>query len=209
MWLTLIILGVIAAFILFQLYNVLGRRVGFKPEDQPPAPVTARTEEVPQDAAVRLEKKVETVKIPNLEQLKARDASFNELNFIEKSREIYESVVIAFNKGEIDGVRDRLDAPVYKVFADAIAARDPQTPTETVSFVDAPKADFDAIDLRDDAAVIRMRFLSELAYQGAPKDTAVEPTKAYRRTAEYWTFQKGLKSPAQPWVLTKVEAAKA
>jgi predicted lipid-binding transport protein (Tim44 family) len=205
MWLILIILGVIAAFILFQLYNVLGRRVGFKPDE---TPVTAPVEDTAQDVQPRLEKKSEVMKIPNLELLKARDSSFNELNFIEKSREIYESVVIAFNQGEIDGVKDRLDTPVYKVFADSIAARDPQTPTEKVSFVDAPKADFDSIDVREDTAVIRMRFLSELAYQAAPKD-GVEPVKAYRRTAEYWTFKKALKSPAQPWILSRVEAAKA
>lgn len=208
MWLTLIILGAIAAFILFQLYNVLGRRVGFKPDEQPSQPQVAADEAVI-ESIPRIEKKPEAPRIPNLEQLKARDTSFNELNFIEKSREVYESVVIAFNKGEIEAVRDKLDPPVYQVFADAIAARDASTPPDTVSFVDTPKADFDAIDLNDDAAVVRVRFLSEIAYHKADADTSVEPVKAYRRTAEYWTFRKGLKSATQPWILTKVEAAKA
>jgi predicted lipid-binding transport protein (Tim44 family) len=206
MWLTLIILGAIAAFILFQLYNVLGRRVGFKADEQP---AVVRTEEGPIDAVARIEKKPDGLKIPNLEQLKVRDSGFNELNFIEKSRETYESVVLAFNQGELEGVRDRLDGSVYKVFAEAIAAREPDAPRDTLSFVDTPKADFDSIEVKDDVSIIRMRFLSEILYQSPPKDDAAEPVKAYRRTAEYWTFQKSLKSASQPWILTKVERATA
>jgi predicted lipid-binding transport protein (Tim44 family) len=122
-----------------------------------------------------------------------------------------------------------------------------------LSFVDTPKADLDVINFKDDTAEIRVRFLSELAYEGvqppepetpveaveaaaepvaepeapvkktrskkATAETAVEaapapqvpakPEKIYKRTAEYWTFQKAMRNPNGPWLLTRVEAAKA
>jgi predicted lipid-binding transport protein (Tim44 family) len=36
-----------------------------------------------------------------------------------------------------------------------------------------------------------------------------KPQKIYKRTAEYWTFQKAMRNQGNPWVLAKVEAAKA
>ncbi|MGZ3305147.1 MAG: Tim44/TimA family putative adaptor protein [Asticcacaulis sp.] len=216
----LVIFAVIAGVILFQLYNVLGRRVGFRPEEKPA--VQPKPESF--DLIARPEKPVEAPRIPNLDALKSRDANFNEVNFLEKARETYEQVVLAYHRGDIDTVKDRLAPPVYEVFANALMQRT-EPSQETLSFVDTPKADIDVIDVRDDNTQIRVRFLSELAYE-APKAalpeeevapsavpvTKVEahtPVKTYKRTAEYWTFQKTMRNPASPWVLAKVEAAKA
>jgi len=226
----LVIFAVIAVVILFQLYNVLGRRVGFRAEEKPATPKPDGFELV-----AKPEKLVETPRIPNLDQLKSRDANFNEVNFVEKARETYEQVVLAYHKGDLDGIKDRLTPDVYKAFSGALADRQATTP-ETLSFVDTPKADIDIIDFREDAAQIRVRFLSELAYEAkpeapAPKTLAEEtladdvapsavpvtpatkdaekPHKVYKRTAEYWTFQKGMRNQGNPWVLAKVEAAKA
>lgn len=211
----LIIFGIVAVVILFQLYNVLGRKVGFRAEDKP---VTVKGDDFG-DLSAKADKPQETSRMPNLEMLKTRDANFNELNFLEKARESYEQVVIAFHKGELDTVKDKLSDSVYGVFAKALVDR--AAPEETLSFVDQPKADIDHIDFKDEVAQIRVRFLSELLYEktDAPveSDATVVPAtvekpkvhRTHKRTAEFWTFQKGMKSPNSPWLLTKVEAAKA
>ena len=223
----LVIFAVIAVVILFQLYNVLGRRVGFRPEEKPATPKPDGFELV-----AKPEKLVETPRIANLDQLKSRDANFNEVNFVEKARETYEQVVLAYHKGDIDGIKDRLTPDVYRAFSGALAEH-PAAAQESLSFVDTPKADIDVIDFRDDAAQIRVRFLSELAYEAKPEAAVSEtlvpetpaeavapsavpvtkepekPHKVYKRTAEYWTFQKAMRNQGNPWVLAKVEAAKA
>ncbi len=216
----LVVFAVLAVVILLQLYNVLGRKTGFRPEEKPAGP---KGEEL--DAAMRAERVPEGMRMPNLETLKTRDVNFNEINFLEKARETYEQVVIAFHKGELDPVRERLSERVLTCFRDAIGRRT-GAPKDTVSFVDTPKADLDLIDFKEDLAQIRVRFLSELAYEevavpGETTDAAApvttpdkkaepfKPHRTYKRTAEYWTFQKVMKNPANPWLLTKVEAAKA
>lgn len=216
----LIVFAVLAVVILLQLYNVLGRKTGFRPEEKPAGP---KGDEL--DGSVRAERVPEGMRMPNLETLKTRDVNFNEINFLEKARETYEQVVVAFHKGELDAIKDKLSEKVMTSFSQAVAQR-AAAPKDTVSFVDTPKADLDLIDFKEDLAQIRVRFLSELAYEDVvvPGETTeaavpvtnpdkkaepVRPHRTYKRTAEYWTFQKIMKNPANPWLLTKVEAAKA
>lgn len=239
----LVIFAVVAVVILVNLYNVLGRKVGFRADEKAAAPKTEEGLEL----GARTERAVEGPRVPNLENLKTRDANFNEINFLEKARETYEQVVVAFHKGELDAVKDKLSEKVMTSFSAAVDGRS-APPANTISFVDAPKTDIDTIDFKEDVAQIRVRFLSELVYEDPTPVAAPEPVEAavvetpaptvepvkktrakkvepkmqrpakvepfvphktYKRTAEYWTFQKGLKSPNTPWLLTKVEAAKA
>lgn len=198
-----IIFAVVAIVILVNLYNVLGRKVGFRVEDKTlGAPKPGEIE-----AAGRAERLAES-RNPSLDALKARDTSFNELNFLDKARETYEQVVIAYHRGDLTAVRDRLSERVQSSFADAIAERS-EAPKETLSFVEPPKADIDAIEFRDDIAQIRVRFLSEMAYETPAGSEDAKPKILYRRAAEYWTFQRAYKGAAGPWTLTRVEAAKA
>lgn len=209
----LVILGAMVAFILFQLYNVLGRRIGYRPDEvAATAPEPVESEPV----TLRLEARTDVIRPDKLESLKARDAQFNEFHFLEKALEVYEQVVLAFHKGELDPVRARLNPTVYDTFAAAIAARPKTEPAQSLRFVEVPKADFDTIDVRDDALSIRMRFLSELAYEAATTPEtegldrpASQAETTFRRTAEYWTFEKTTKTPGASWILSKVEKALA
>jgi predicted lipid-binding transport protein (Tim44 family) len=206
MQVSLVIFGLIALLVLFQLFNVLGKKTGFKVDDQP-LPVKAEDDK---DNVMRIERRPEITKITNLDQLKARDSQFNELNFLEKTRETYEAVVMAFNGGDVGPVKDKLSEAVFKVFSDAVAARPQQGRDLNASFVGQPKADFESIDVTDDMAKVKVRFLSELIYNEPTDDVAKGAAqKTHRRTAEFWTFQKNLKSMQDPWILIKVEAAKA
>jgi predicted lipid-binding transport protein (Tim44 family) len=210
----LVIFAIVAIIILVQLYSVLGRKVGFRVEDK----VLAKpAEDV--DGALKLERPAEAPKLPNLELLKSRDVNFNEINFVEKAREAYEQIVQAYHRGDIDTVKDRLSENVYTIFKQAIDARTAPV-TRRLSFVDAPKADIDVIDFKEDTAQIRVRFLSELMFEDLPQPVEGEegaaapevkekPEKTYERTAEFWTFQKSLRNPGSPWLLTHTMAAKA
>jgi predicted lipid-binding transport protein (Tim44 family) len=210
----LVIFAIVAIIILVQLYSVLGRKVGFRVEDK----VLAKpAEDI--DGALKLERPAEAPRLPNLDLLKSRDVNFNEINFVEKARESYEQIVQAYHRGELDTVKDRLSESVYTIFKNAIEGRSAPV-TRRLSFVDAPKADIDVIDFKDDTAQIRVRFLSELMYENVPQpvesgegtagaEVKEKPEKTYERTAEFWTFQKSLRNPGAPWLLTHTMAAKA
>lgn len=198
-----IIFAVVAIVILVNLYNVLGRKVGFRVEDK--ALGAQKPDDI--DAPARADRLPES-RNPTLDALKSRDTSFSELNFLEKARETYEQVVTAFHRGDLDPVKDRLGERVYASFSEAVAARS-APPKDTLTFVEPPKADIDAIEFKDDTAQVRVRFLSELAYTTPAETDDAKPQTLYRRAAEYWTFQRAYKGAAGPWTLTRVEAAKA
>lgn len=226
----LVILALVAVVILFQLYNVLGRKAGFRVEDKA---LGAKTEDFDTGAKPG-DRAVDSVRLPNLEILKTRDVNFNEINFLEKARETYEQVVLAFHRGELDTIRDRLSERVFGTFKRSLGER-ASPRADTLSFVDAPRADIDTVEFSEDLAQVRVRFLSELAYETPPaiaeavpvtdgpkekagdasppaaakKADVSKPSRIYKRTAEFWTFQKGLRGQNGNWLLTKVEAAKA
>jgi hypothetical protein len=89
-----IILAVLAAVILYQLYATLGRRVGRQPEDAPaavPASAPARDLKAPEVTGEALS---------GLAALRARQADFDIGHFLGGARQAYELIVKAFAGGD-------------------------------------------------------------------------------------------------------------
>ncbi len=195
-----VIFAVIAAVVLFQLYNVLGRRVGRQPEDvaaeraaagEPEAPEVRDT--APADAG-------------GVAQLKAREPGFEVGKFLDGARQAYETIVKAFAAGDRDALKPLLAAAVDQSFEAAIAAREAEGRSQSTEFLHGPRADLDRIELDGDFARARVRFLAELRTRSkGPEGEAVDD----RRTAEVWTFERKLGDSDPNWLLARVEAAEA
>lgn len=202
--LELIIFAGLAALILYQLYSVLGRRVGRQPEDTPateaargPAPVAGRPME-PAD---------EGVSLSGLAAVKARDPAFDVSHFLLGAKSAYQMIVKAFSEGDRATLKNLLAPPVMASFDAAIAARESEGRTETVEFLHSPRADLEKAELTPgDLARMTVRFLAEFrARSKGPEGEAVDD----RRTAELWTFERNLKSRDPNWTLIHVDAAEA
>lgn len=203
--LELIIFAGLAAVVLYQLYSVLGRRVGRQPEDQP-APETAgpvaRPADRPQEAAD------EGVSLTGVAAIRARDPSFDIGRFLAGARSAYEMIVKAFAAGDRQTLRNLLAPQVVASFDTAIAAREAEGRTETVEFLHAPRADLEKAEMLGggDLARVTVRFLAEFRNRSkGPEGEAVED----RRTAELWTFERNLRSRDPNWTLIHVDAAEA
>jgi len=96
--LQLVIFAALAAVVLFQLYAVLGRRVGRQPED-------AAAEAAKRPAVEAPPRRVEEVHTPDaavdaLDELRARDPSFDPSAFVAGARGAYEMIVTGFAAGD-------------------------------------------------------------------------------------------------------------
>src|SRR5206468_1898688 len=69
--------------------------------------------------------------------------------------------VTAFAKGERETLRPLLTLPVYAVFEAAIAEREAAGRTETVEFLQPPRADLEETAVEGETARIKVRFLAE------------------------------------------------
>ena len=197
----LIIFAVLAAVVLYQLYSVLGRRVGRQPEDLNPAPASARQADEPPVEAGR-----DGAPLTGLAALRARDPSFDVSSFLHGAKQAYEMVVTAFARGDRDTLRGLLSSSVMDSFEGAMAAREAEGRTEAVEFLHPPRADLEKVEAADDIGRAVVRFLAEFRSRTkGPEGEAVDD----RRTAELWTFERSLKSRDPNWTLVHVDAAEA
>lgn len=199
--LELIILAVVAAVVLYQLYSVLGRRIGRQPEETAAVPVPAAPLE-----AVPAEPRDDGVALTGLAALRARDPAFEVGDFLHGAKRAYELVVRAFAAGDRDTLKNLLAPKVMDSFEAAIVAREAEDRTEAVEFLHAPRADLERVDVTEDAARAVVRFLAEFRSRTkGPEGEAVDD----KRTAELWTFERNLKSRDPNWTLVHVDAAQA
>ena len=202
--LELIIFAGLAAIVLYQLYSVLGRRVGRQPEDRPATEATRPGVRSPERPA---EPSEEGVALSGLAAVKARDPGFDVNQFLGGAKSAYQMIVKAFSEGDRATLKNLLAPPVMASFDAAIAARETEGRTESVEFLHSPRADLEKAELQGhDLAQVTVRFLAEFrARSKGPEGEAVDD----RRTAELWTFERNLKSRDPNWMLIHVDAAEA
>jgi predicted lipid-binding transport protein (Tim44 family) len=201
--LQLIIFAGLAAIVLYQLYSVLGRRVGRQPEDQPAA-------EAAGPAARQADRPLEAIDdgvgLTGLPAIKHRDPAFDLSRFLAGAKGAYEMIVRSFAAGDRETLKNLLAPNVLASFEAGIAAREAEGRTETVEFLHPPRADLERADLNGDNARITVRFLAEFRSRSkGPEGEAVDD----KRTAELWTFERSLNNRDPNWMLVHVDAAEA
>ena len=201
--LELIILAALAAVVLFQLYAVLGRRVGRGPEDLTRVEAAPAPADAPRGTPLATP---EETSRGGLAAVRARDPSFDAGQFLQGARGAYQVIVKAFAAGDRAALKPLLAPQVMDGFDSAIRERESEGRTESVDFLQTPRADLESIDLLGDVAKASVRFLAELRSRSKGSDgEAVDD----RRTAEVWTFERNLKSRNPNWTLIHVDAAEA
>ena len=187
----LLIFAALAAVVLFQLYSVLGRRVGRQPEE-------AREGEGVRALANRTPARISALRVS--------DPNFDPARFLEGARTAYEMIVKAYATGDRDELRTLTTPSVYRAFEAGIVQREKAGRTEQVEFLQPPRADLDDVSLAGDLARVRVRFLAEL--RSRSNDAAGQAVDD-RRTAEVWTFERSVTSRDPNWALARVDAAQA
>ncbi len=199
--LELLIFAALAGVVLYQLYAVLGRKVGRQPEDNPD--LTARTA-----LAGPTPPRVSTdgVILSGLAAVRARDPGFDVDHFLQGARGAYELIVRAFAGGDRAALRGLVSADVMRGFEAVIAQREAEGRTEVVEFLQPVRADLEDSRLEGDFARMKVRFLGEFRSRTkGPEGEGVDD----RRTAEHWTFERPLTSRDPNWTLVRVDAAEA
>lgn len=198
---SIVVFAVIAAFVLFQLYNVLGKKVGRQPEEDAKAPLPAGpASEAPRPLPL------DSAALSAAAGLKAHDPSFDPARFLDGARQAYETIVRGYAQGDREALKPLLTPAVMVSFESGMTAREGRGETEQVEFVHPPRADLETAVAEGDRAVAKVRFLAELRNTLVKGETE---TVDERRTAEHWTFERSLNASDPNWVLARVEPASA
>ncbi|MFM8376831.1 MAG: Tim44/TimA family putative adaptor protein, partial [Phenylobacterium sp.] len=169
--LQLLLLAAVAAVALFQLYAVLGRRMGRQPEDQAVRPEPAGPLRRP--AVPLTTEPVAAEEAPGgLSAIRARDPGFDVQVFLANVRSAYRTIVTAYAAGDREALAPLLGPDVLAAFEAGIAEREAAGRVETVDMPHPPRSDVEDVDIDGDRVRIGVRFLGELVQSvKTPEDT--------------------------------------
>ena len=215
----ILIFAMIAAFLVYRLRSVLGRRTG--EERQRPNPFTARPDapragapdnvvpmpgrDRPVPAAAPASPDEPVSLHAALAQIAAADPSFEEKHFLQGARGAFQMIVEAFAKGDTATLRPLLADDVYDNFARAV--RDRQAAGETLETRIERIADADVVEARMDGrtALVTVKFVSEQMNVVRDRNGAVvdgDPN-AVVEAVDVWTFARNTRASNPNWALVE------
>ncbi|MDA9748712.1 Tim44/TimA family putative adaptor protein [Pelagibacteraceae bacterium] len=184
----IIIFAVIAAFIIYRLRNVLGKRTGFQKETTNHKPTYKEEEDSSQ-----------IHKIPSLldnqlklEKVYKKVSNFNHKEFLDGAKKAFEIIITAFNNGDKKTLKELVSKDVYNAFETAIDKNNNNSSAQFYSLI---------IDSVEDAKVenntisISLNFISEQMLNNDEGKIV--------KNKDTWTFEKPINSTGPMWILTQ------
>jgi len=196
----------VAAFLIFRLRSVLGRRTGherrYDPTDHGPVANNDKVIQLP-DRDVR-----DTTDSPieaGLAQIKVAERNFDPEEFLVGARVAFEMVVTSFAKGDKETLRPLLSDEVYDNFATAIDQRESRDETLETTLVAIKESEFLEARLDGRIAYVVVRFVTEQINVTRDADGKVVEGDAEHvtRITDIWTFARNTRSRDPNWTLVE------
>jgi len=210
----ILIFAMIAAFLVYRLRGVLGRRHG--EERQRPNPYTPRPGQEGGDNVVTLPDRTRPpVDIPpptpgepyslaaGIAQIQANDPTFDEKGFMQGARQAFEMIVTAFAHGDTPTLRPLLSDDVYDNFAAAIRNRQAAGETLETQVVSLHDADMIEARMEGRTAFVTIKFVSDQINVTRNTEGAVvdgDPNQPLE-VVDIWTFARNTRSRNPNWTL--------
>jgi predicted lipid-binding transport protein (Tim44 family) len=208
----LLVLAGVAIFLIFKLRSVLGTREGF---EKPPLPL--------EDAQARPARRdFEVIEggpdrdivdhvadgsaaAKSLAAMKLAEPSFSVSEFLTGARSAYEMILMAFEKGDLTGIRPFLSEDVFATFTEVVEAREREGLTIESHFVGLRELVLQnaTFDRDSKEGEITVRFVAELTSVVRNKAGEVvegSPT-AIKRQRDLWTFARRMGVDDPNWQL--------
>lgn len=206
----LLVLAGIAIFLILKLRSVLGSRDGFeKPQGSAPADTRPRSKfEVIEGGPDRdiSDHTTDPKVTAALVAMKAAEPAFNLTDFLKGARQAYELILIAYDKGDLAGIRPFLGDDVAAHFTAALANRTAQGLTIASTFAGIRELALSdaSYDPASQLGEIAVRFTGELSRTVRNASGAVVEggPSAIIRQRDTWTFARRIGAGDPNWQLT-------
>ena len=210
-----VLLALLAGFIAFRLYSVLGRRTGnertpdtARSNPQPSAKENVRTlpdrsgisATTPVGGASSLSRAVLDIKL--------YDRGFDTEHFVSGARAAYEMIVTAFAHGDRDVLKPLLSPEVFDAFDHAIKDRETKKERVEFTFLSLKSARITTAEMKGQTAELTVAFNSQVMLAGYdPNGALIEgDAKTPQDIVEYWTFARDVRSSNPNWTLISTTA---
>ncbi|MFQ6546894.1 Tim44/TimA family putative adaptor protein [Aestuariibius sp. 2305UL40-4] len=209
--LQLLVLAGIAVFLILRLRSVLGTREGY---EKPPVPVQREKAQRRRDFEVIEGGPDEDITdhVPDgsdsakaLMAMKMAEPGFSLTEFLGGSRQAYEMILMAFERGDLAEIEDLLSEDVYASFAEVVEQREREGLTIEATFVGVGDVTVKEATFDREAGVgeITVRFLGELTsvVRDRGGDIIEGDPNSIKRQKDVWTFSRRMGADDPNWTL--------
>jgi predicted lipid-binding transport protein (Tim44 family) len=207
----LIILIAIAAFVLFRLKSVIGTRTGYEAppdyltrERAGPRPVSMPDSDEDEQEAELTQPLPARAKAA-LAAMRDAEPEFSLARFMEGARGAYEMILMAYESGDRDTLRDLLAPDVYAAFESVIAEREAAGLRVEARFIGVRdlRVEGAAFDPSTGEGELTLRIVGELitaVHDAEGRVVEGDPNEVHRQT-DVWTFSRRMGSRDPNWLL--------
>ena len=201
----------LAGYLVFQLRRALGRRSdNQEPKSKPSHERRAKHSEVDNVVAINTDKSdnhehEET--LGGLTELREKDPSFSDTEFIKGSKEAFSWIVEAFSKGETSKLEPLLSKPLFNGFKQAIEDREADQLSLETNIVSIKSAQIHNVTLKQDQVNITVEYVTDqIKSTRNTNDEVVDgDPDTIETVTDLWTFNRNIKSNNPNWTLVKTE----
>ena len=205
----------LAGYLVFQLRRALGRRSdNQEPESKPNPEQRAEHSETDNVVAIKPNKnknenqeQEQEETLGGLTELREKDPSFSDTDFIKGSKEAFSWIVAAFSKGEIHKLEPLLSEPLFNGFKQAIEQREADQLSLETNIVSIKSAQIHNVTVKQDQVNITVEYVTDqIKSTRNAKDEVVDgDPDTIERVTDLWTFNRNIKSKNPNWTLVKTE----
>ena len=182
----IIIFAAIAAFIIYRLRSVLGKRTGFQKDLSQNKPQQDKQKETKKEIPSLLDNQLK------LQEVYKKVADFDHKQFIEGAKKAFEIIITSFNNGDKKNLKNLVSKDVYTAFEKAIDKKQNDPSSQFYSLVVESIAD---AKVDSNTISISINFISEQML-GDDEGKIV-------KNKDTWTFEKQINSSSPIWILTQ------
>lgn len=216
----IILFAMIAAFLVYRLGSVLGKRTGHERQGRSPLEPASSNDGPSSDAGndnvvaipTRDEPAEEEPDTPlgaSITQIKLADPNFTRKGFLEGSRSAFEMIITAFALGDMKTLRALLSEEVYDNFAEAIRVRERASQTKETTLVGIDSTDILEASLDDGTASVTVKYVSDQVNATRSEDGEVvegDPN-GIEKVTDIWTFARNTKTSDPNWSLVATRSS--
>ncbi len=212
----LVLFGMIAAFLVWRLRSILGKRTGYEHPPQPYVPpgaarrgpvIDGRAEPAPAPSSRNLPDPASPAGQALL-RMQAVDRSFVPGAFLDGAEKAFRMIVTAFANGDRGTLRNLLSDETYAAFEGAITAREAAGHRQRTEIRAIPGVSVDSAAIAGTVATIGVRFVSDqVSLTVDTAGTPVSGTDAVTEITDLWTFERDLSKPDPAWRLISARSA--
>jgi predicted lipid-binding transport protein (Tim44 family) len=210
----IILFAVLAGYLFFRLWSVLGTRTGQEKPMDPSRNAFFESQEkdniiVMPKQAIRssLAEEQESLLTNQLKELKAVMPDFDLKSFVPAAEKAFILIIKSYSQGNTKALKGLLDNLVYQQFCTAIKDRTDKNLRQETE-IDTVQGEVIATEIVSNKAQVTVRFKSDQVLVTFDQNNEIIDNPARFKTPvnDVWTFEKSLNSKNPTWLLIRTSA---